>query len=144
MPDVFKQWPSKGDMLTPEELVEHYENGFAGALPPTPEVTEAFETAIVESGGVLYGSDAGAFAGSHAGKLVAHFTHVERLYPGSWPGAAQQRGDCVSHDDKNTKFYSHVCDIVSGKPDENTGVIEGVIEIPAAGIKQGAFSTEVS
>jgi len=143
MPDIFKQWPVR-DSLTPQEVIEHYENGFAGALPPTPEVTEAFNERILETGGVLYGSDARTFAGSHAGRLVAHFTHADRLYPGCWPGAAQQRGDCVSHDDKNAKFYSHVCDIISGKPDEKTGVYEGVVEVPEAGIKQGVFSTEVS
>ncbi len=142
MPDIFKSWPER-DSLTPDEVIELYENQFAGALPPTPEQTEAFEERILETGGMLYG-DAAPFASSHEGRLVAHFTHVERLYPGIWPGAAQQRGDCVSHDDKNTKLYSHVCDIISGKPDERTGLYEGVVEIPQAGILQGGFSTEVS
>lgn len=144
MPDIFKSWPQR-ESMPPSEVIELYENGFSGALPPTPEVVEAFEERILESGGVIYGSDAAsAFAGSHAGKLVAHFTHIERLYPGILPGAAQQRGDCVSHSDKNAKLYSHVCDIISGKPDERSGVYEGVVEIPEAGIKQGGFSTEVS
>jgi hypothetical protein len=146
MPDLFKAWPSR-DVMTPAEVVDAYENGFAGALPPTPEVLEEFEETVEATGGVLYGADAaaqGGFEESHAGRLVAHWTHVERLYPGCWPGAAQQRGDCVSHGDKNAKFYSHCGDIVVGKPDEKTGLVEGVVEIPEVGIKQGAFSTEVS
>lgn len=144
MPDIFKSWPRK-DAMTPQEVIEHYANGFAGAMAPTPEQTEELHQAIEDRGFGLYGSDAGnAFGGSHAGKLVAHFTHVERLYPGCWPGPAQQRGDCVSHDDKNTKVYSHVCDIISGVPDEKTGKLEGVVEVSAEGIKQGLFSSEAS
>jgi hypothetical protein len=144
MPDVFKEWP-KRESMTPQEVVEAYESGFAGAKAATPEQTEELHQTIQDRGFAIYGSDAaGAFAGSHAGKLVAHFTHIERLYPGSLPGPAQQRGDCVSHDDKNTKLYSHVCDIISGVPDEKTGKLEGIVEVPAEGIKQGVFAPEVS
>lgn len=143
MPDVFKSWPMR-EGLTPAEVIELYDSGFAGALPATPEVREQFQAAIIATGGELYGSNIGTFAGSHAGKLVAHFTHVMRIYPGCWPGPAQGRGDCVTHNDKNAKIYSHVGDIVSGTPDQKTGLLEGPVEVSAEGIAQGLFSSEVS
>lgn len=144
MPDIFKSWPQR-DVMTPEEVVEHYANGFAGAKPSTPEETAEYEQAVQDSGGVLFGSVAGtAFTESHKGKLVAHFVHVQEFYPGCWPGPAQTRGDCVTQNDKNAKIYCHVCDILSGVPDAHTGVLEGVIDVSAEGIKQGLFATEVS
>lgn len=146
MADKFKSWPVRED-LTPTEVVDLYESGFAGALPPTPAIVEQYEEAIAESGGTVFGADiatASGFAGSHAGKLVANFAHVEKMYPGCWPGPAQTRGDCVSHSGKNARLYSHVCDVITGTPDEKTGKVEGKVEISAEGIKNGVFSTEAA
>lgn len=144
MPDIFRQWPTR-ENLTPEEVVDLYDSGFAGALPATPEVEEELATAIESTGGVLYGADAATasgFADSYAGKLVPHFVHVERIYPGCWPGPAQARGSCVVHNGKNARLFSHVMDIIAGTPDEKTGLIEGPVEITTEGIKNGVFSTE--
>lgn len=129
--------------MTPQEVVDHYQKGFAGARPSTPEQTAAFEAQVISSGGVLFGAIAGGmFAESWKGKLVTHFTHVVEMYPGCWPGPAQGRGDCVEHNSKNTRVYTHVCDIISGQPDQQTGKIEGPVEVSAEGVKNGLFATE--
>ena len=53
----FKEWP-KRDRLDPAEVVSLYEQGFAGALPSTPETRAEFESAVVASGGVMNASTA--------------------------------------------------------------------------------------
>lgn len=142
----FKEWP-KREGLEPEEVISLYEQGFAGATPSTPESKADFKQAVEDSGGVMFASIAAAengWAGSHEGKLVVPFVHVEKAYPGCWPGPAQQRGDCVSHGGKNARLLTVVCEVVAGLPDEVSGKVEGFPEIPAEGIKNGGFSTEAS
>lgn len=142
----FKRWP-KREGLEPEEVIDLYRNGFAGATPSTPQTRAAFESAVKASGGVMDVAEAAlanGWAGSHAGKLVIPFVHVVKAYPGCWPGPAQQRGDCVSHGGKNARLVTVVCEAVSGTPDEVTGKVEGLPDIPPEGIKNGAFSTEAS
>ena len=143
---AFKQWP-KREGLEPEEVINLYQQGFAGATPSTPDTRAAFAAAVKSTGGVMNLADAAAangWAGSHAGKLVIPFVHVLKAYPGCWPGPAQQRGDCVSHGGKNARLLTVLCEAVAGAPDEVTGKIEGLPEIPPEGIKNGAFSTEAS
>lgn len=142
----FKEWP-KREGLEPEEVISLYEQGFAGATPSTPETKAEFEHAVVESGGVMEMGDAAqanGWAGSHEGKLVIPFVHVEKAYPGCWPGPAQQRGDCVSHGGKNARLLTVVCEVVAGLLDEISGKIEGFPAISPEGIKNGGFSTEAS
>jgi hypothetical protein len=144
VPDLFKSWPQR-DGLTPDEVVQLYQSGFAGALKATPEMNAEFDRTAMETGGAVYASDAATaygWAGSHEGKLVIPFVHVEKAYPGCWPGPAQARGDCVSHSGKNARLVSMVCDVVSGQADEVTGKVEGFPEVPAEGIKAGVLSTE--
>jgi len=82
------------------------------------------------------------FAGSGAGKLVVPFRHIEYLYPGSLPGPAQARGDCVSHGSKNAGLCTMCCEIVAATPDSVTGRIEGAPKVSADGISNGVLSTE--
>ncbi len=143
IPREFKFW--EGDReLSPDELIAQYDAGAAGVWKD-PEATAEFETLIVGSGGELDGgqvcSDNG-LAGAGEGRLVIPFVFVLQLLPGCWPGAAQQRGDCVSHSTKNAALLTLCCDVVSGKPDEETGHIEGLPEIDPVGVTQGALSTE--
>jgi hypothetical protein len=81
-------------------------------------------------------------AGSGAGKLTAHWTIVERLFPGCWPASRQSLGDCVSHSQRNACLYSVACEIAAGKPDEVTGHVEEKPEQPDEGVRDGVFSTE--
>lgn len=146
MPDIFREWPAKGDALTPKEVIDLYENGFAGAYFK-PEEYEAWQEAVVDGGGVLKAEEAAYGAGwadSHAGKLVANFLHVTKLFPKCWPGPAQGRGDCVTHNDKNAKLYTLGCEVAAGVPDEVSGKVEGAPDVSPEGIRQGVFATEVT
>jgi hypothetical protein len=143
LPRKFRFWEGDHE-LTPAEVVAAYESGMAGAWKDA-EASAEFESLIVGSGGDLDGANVAAengMTGAGEGRLVIPFTFVEKLYPGVWPGAAQQRGDCVSHDTKNAALTTMCCDVVAGKPDEVTGIVEGAPEIPAAGISQGGLSSE--
>lgn len=144
LPRQFQFWPEDAIDLHTEKLIELYENGFAGTWKDEAG-NEEFEQFIQETGGDIDGTSvarAYGLAGTGEGKLVAPFVLVEKFIPGCWPGAAQGRGDCVSHGQKNSNLVTLVCDVASNKPDEVTGVIEGIPDIPADGIKQGALSTE--
>jgi len=76
------------------------------------------------------------------GKLVTPWVVVEQVFPGCWPGPAQDIGDCVSHGCKNACLTTLACEIYDSKPDEITGRIEGSPELPQEGISEGVLSTE--
>jgi hypothetical protein len=146
LPREFSFWPEDDKVRTPYEVQQMYELGHAGAWLD-PAGTEEFEGFIrAQSFGELDGGriahDAG-FADSAVGKLVIPFVFTEKLLPGCYPGAAQQRGDCVSHSTKNAALTTMICDIVSAKPDEVSGRVEGLPDFDPEGIKQGALSTEI-
>lgn len=137
-------WPGDKLITDPADCQKMYEAGYAGAFKD-PDATEAFENLIVGSGGNLDGSsvaEQNGLAGAGEGRLVIPFVFVQQLLPGCWPGPAQQRGDCVSHDTKNAVLTTMCCDIVSGQPDAESGKVEGLPDIDPIGIAQGALSTE--
>jgi len=145
LPRSFSWWPEGAVDLVPEKIEQTYKDGYAGVWHD-PAATEVFESFIVaQPFGDLDGrrvSDANSLTGAGEGKLVIPYRLVEQLFPGCWPGAAQQRGDCVAHSTKNATLLTMACDIASGKPDEVTGKIEGAPIIDPDGIKNGALSTE--
>lgn len=146
MPILFREWDAPDRPLTTAEVIERYSRGFAGARYK-PEEVEAFRAEVASLGGVINASDAAysnGWAGSHTGKLVVPFQHVEAAYPGCWPGPGQQRGDCVSHSGKNARLLSMVCEAISGEPDEVSGKVEGLPVVSAEGIKNGVLSTEAA
>lgn len=140
VPKTFTEWPKDAPIRPASNIVELYEKGFAGALYD-PEGKEKFHHDMQWSHGAEAASQFG-IAESGAGQLVVPFIHVLKTFPGCWPGAAQERGDCVSHSNKNGVLVTFACDIVSGKPDEATGKVEGAPDIPAKGIKEGVLSSE--
>ena len=111
----------------------------------TPESQAEFSS-WVESQGFSPSGDENVHTyglyGSGAGKLTAHWTIVERLFPGCWPASRQVLGDCVAHSQRNSCLYTIACEIAAGKPDEVTGEIEGKPEQPDEGVRDGVFSTE--
>jgi hypothetical protein len=138
----FQAWPDRGDTFDIDTIVKMYREGFAGAVKD-PAADEQLDDAIRSSGGQVLGCDAAsAFADSGAGKLVLPFVYVLQVFPDCWPASAQQRGDCVSHDARNACLLTLACEIVEGKPDEVTGIVEGPPEIPEAGRRDGVLSTE--
>lgn len=127
-----------------EALEEAYLSGMAGALLD-PVETVNFEQLITGRGGDLDGERIARRVGINdqaAGQLVVPFRLVEQAYSGVWPGPAQERGDCVSHDTKNAALGTMVCDVASGKPDSKSGFLEALPKISELGIRNGGLSTE--
>jgi hypothetical protein len=139
-----KSWPEQASSLPVDDVVKLYEAGFAGCVYQ-PDERAAFRARAMSDYGTHDGSEiaqAAGWAESGAGKLNIPFVFVLKYFPGCLPGAAQERGDCVSHGVKNAVLTTLACDIASGKPDQETGKMEGVPEIPPAGVTEGALSTE--
>lgn len=127
------------------DCAEAYESGFVGARAPTTEEINEFHGAIAASGGTQYGAAACqtyGLTGSGKGKLSLPFLEIYSLYPDCLPGGAQGRGDCVSWSTRNAALGSMCCEITSGKPDEESGRLEGAPEVSPEGIKYGVLSTE--
>ena len=144
IPAGCKFWPEQATALKPSDVIKRYEDGFAGVWFD-PDARERFRQLILDTGGVVNGADAAhasGFAESGAGKLVAPFVYADLTFKGCWPGPGQERGSCVAHDTKNACLLSLICEIIAAKPDEITGVIEGIPDVPALGVNQGALSTE--
>lgn len=144
----FASWPAQAEGLRVDEVVNMYDRGFSGVdLDPkrNEDARQDFYQAIKSHGGYIFASDAlGQFglAESGKGELVIPFVFIEKHFPGSMPGPAQGRGDCVSHSTKNACVTTMACEIEAGKPDEVSGKVEGVPDIPDRGVKEGVVSTE--
>ncbi len=136
---MFQQWPEQFEALSPEQLLAAYDNGLAGAVKD--EAAEEELNARFQST-TGYGSLADAahdnhWADSGAGKLVVPFLYAEKLWPGCLPGDRQLVGSCVSHGTAKALLITLACEIVAGKPDPVTGLLEGAPEVPPAGIQTG-------
>lgn len=139
-----KEWQQRADALPTSEVVKMYESGFAGCVHE-PQERDEFRGRAQQQFGTVNGGDlahANGWAGVGAGQLVIPFVFILRFFPGCLPGAAQERGDCVSHNEKNKNLLTAACDIASGKPDQESGKLESAPELTAAGLSDGAFSTE--
>lgn len=136
-------WGEQVGSLPIADVIRRYESGFAGVVRDQ-DASDEFWRDIVTAGGTRYGSDAATDNGwtdSAAGKLVATWMHVEKVFPGCWPGAAQERGDCVSHSQRNANLTTLCCEIIAGKPDEVTGKVEGIPDVPPKGISEGVLAS---
>ena len=141
MPDLprFELWPETGP-LSASEVQEYYERGYAGVVPdPGADYELLFNTRYAKGSTA---SRANGWEGSGAGKLIVPFVVLEKFFPGSLPGPAQERGDCVSHSEKNACLLTMVCDIFDRQPDEVTGKIEGAPDVSTRGVRNGVLSTE--
>ena len=138
-------WPARAVGLSLPELIRTYEDGFCGAYSE-PEEAEQLASDITAAGGKVFGADIATengFADSGDGKLSVPYVFAMIHFPNCLPGPAQDRGDCVSHCEKNANLGSYACEIQDAKPDEVTGKVEEAPQISAKGMKEGAFSTEV-
>lgn len=136
---IFHDWPDDAVALSKDKVQQMYESGFAGCKHDE-KVVEDFNSAFNANGEAL--AYEYKLQDTGAGKLVIPFVYVLEAFPGCSPGPAQERGDCVSHSTKNAALTTMVGDVLSDQPDEKTGEIEGIPEVPEAGIKQGVLSTE--
>lgn len=137
----FQDWPRDAVGLTAEQVIGLYRSGFAGCKAD-PEARERLRASMA------YPSAEDAchhfgIADSGAGKLVIPFVYVLEMFPGCWPGrVGQGRGSCVAWSSRNAALLTMACDILTGKPDEKTGVVEGPPDVPEAGVADGVLSTE--
>lgn len=146
IPSGSKFWDASGPqaLKSPADIQKAYESGWCGAYrePEEHEALLAENKALTGFSSIDDAASSNGWAESGAGKLSLPFIHVAELFPGCMPGPAQQRGDCVSHSCKNAGLGSMCCEVVSGKPDEVTGKVEGLPDVSAEGVTQGVFSTE--
>lgn len=142
IPKGMQFWKQGPEALPPADVVRMYEAGFAGVWRDENAIADllsAQEIPELEDAAQHYG-----WADHAKGELVCPFLNVERIFPGCWPGRAQERGDCVSHGQRNANLLALVGDIVSGVADEADGELEGPPEnVAEAGKRDGIFSTEV-
>jgi len=136
-------WPDIG----PEpaaDIIQRYKQQWVGAWKD-PDEDDRLREYISSLGEPIHFADAAGLYGyteNGAGKLVIPFRFAEHYFPGCWPGAAQERGDCVSHSSKNSALVTFASEIAFGQPDQESGAVEVVPELPSAGVKEGAFSSE--
>jgi len=126
------------------DVVAAYERGFIGAYCD-PDAIASLCDQIKASGGNAYGTEACQAYGlveSGAGKLSLPVMEILTLYPDCLPGGAQGRGDCVSWSTRNACLGTMCCEITSGKPDAQSGRLEGAPEVSDIARANGVISTE--
>ncbi len=122
------------------DILAEYERGFVGVYSD-PSADARLYQHIDEIGGYADGGMAcrmSGIEGTGAGKLSIPFMATLRLYPGSLPGGAQKRGDCVSWSTRNAGLVSYCASLLYGKN-------EGKNDAPPASIaavENGVLSTE--
>jgi hypothetical protein len=128
----------------PWEPLAEYLAGLVGCTSTLEDRAE-FDAWVSSQGLYPYAADAiasGGLEGSGAGKLTALWLYMEKLFPGCLPGAAQSRGDCVSHSSRTAAVCTMCAEIIAGRPDEVTGEIEDKPEMPVEGYKDVICSSE--
>lgn len=137
------------DAMSPEFVRWLYEQGFAGCELRGDIIEKAREERqrlAKERCGFTTFADVAShfkFADAGGGQLIIPFVwQIIAFGKESEPGAAQQRGDCVSHAASGAERLIVALDAVSGVPDAKTGIVEGVPDVDAVGIKNGVTSSE--
>lgn len=126
------------------DVMAAYEKGFVGAYA-NPEAAEALRDQIKAAGGIPDGAMACQAYGleeTGKGKLSLPVLEILKLYPDCLPGGAQGRGDCVSWSSRNAGLGTMCCEITSGKPDQQSGKLEGAPEVSDTARLAGVLSTE--
>lgn len=137
----FREWDqAPNTRLNPMQIQRMYESGMRGAIYDPAAIEQLrSEAEIPFAEGVAHQF---GFADQYAGQLVIPFIWVNQLYPGCWPGPAQERGDCVSHGQKNANLGTLCAEVIANIADEITHKIERAPEVTPLGIKNGVLSTE--
>jgi hypothetical protein len=121
-----------------------YDTGLRGAYND-PRADELFVDSILRKGGNPDGGEVASqweFADLGKGKLTATWQNVMDYWPGCWPGPPQDIGDCVSMAARSAALTSWTCELIDGRPDEITGLVEGRPDVSPAGIANTVLSTE--
>jgi hypothetical protein len=121
-----------------------YSSGFVGCQA-NPRADEEFADSIIRHGGDPDGGNIAhqwEFAEAGKGKLSLIFPAIDTVFPGALPGPAQLWGCCVAASAAHCFLGSLAQEIVDGKPDEVTGIVEGPPDIPELGVRQGVIARE--
>jgi hypothetical protein len=121
-----------------------YSSGFVGCRKD-PRADEVFADYVLRYGGDPNGANVAYDWGleqAGAGRLSTLWVTLEKVFPGCLPGPSQLYGDCVSHGAAHCLGASIAAEIWSNKPDEVTGRLEGVPEMPEEGIKNFPIAPE--
>jgi len=121
-----------------------YSSGLIGCSA-NPRADEELVDSIIRHGGDPDGSSVAhqwEFADSGKGKLSLIFPAIDTVFPGALPGPPQLWGDCVGSAAANAYLGTLAQEIVDGRPDEVTGIIEGPPDIPELGVRQGVIARE--
>jgi hypothetical protein len=115
------------DYNSPEELVEAYTQGFAGA-ECDPEDLKAL---LGELPMPMFGAAAWELSESGAGKLSLPFKSLIKFDPGYGPSERQTTGDCVSHATRGAVDITRAVEIdIKGEAEswEARGATEGIYQ----------------
>jgi hypothetical protein len=121
-----------------------YDAGLVGCRKD-PRADELFADSVLRAGGNPNGGEVAhewEFAGAGVGALTMLWLHVEHVFPGCWPGPPQLWGDCVAKAAANCLLTSLCCEIVEGKPDEESGKAEGPPQLSTEGVKNIPVASE--
>lgn len=145
MPDLpkFNAWPENFSALSPAELLHAYsDKRLQGCIkdPAGEELIRAEFQAETGYGSLGDLATSKGWADSAAGQLVFHNHLIEQMFPGWLPGDRQNVGSCVSHSTCKAASYTLLCELLAGKPDPVSGVVEGRPEVPEEGILSGIFA----
>ncbi len=137
-------WAPQKALLSTAELIKRYATGAVGCIY-SKEAHEKFREKMKAAGGFADFADAAhrfGYADAYAGQLILPFIEVAELFPGCFPGPAQARGDCVSHDIRTGGVFTMAAEIARGAPDEVTGKLEEAPKLSQTGIENLVFSSE--
>jgi hypothetical protein len=126
--------------------VVDYDRGMRGAWID-PREDELAVDSIIRHGGDPDGDHIAhewEFADKGKGLLIARWEDVLRTWPGCWPGPPQGTSDCVSWALNRAALLTWTTELLDGRPDEVTGVIEGKPEVSEASIRNCVLSSETS
>jgi hypothetical protein len=121
-----------------------YDAGLRGAYND-PRADEMLVDSVLRKGGNPVGAEVAhqwEFADLGKGKLVTTWQDVVDYWPGCWPASPQDTSDCVSHGSRSAALASWTCELIDGRPDEVTGVVEGKPDVSPEAIADGVLATE--
>lgn len=128
----------------PFDPLEAYNNGLEGARRD-PRAEEMLVDLVMRSGGDPDGSRNAynwGLVGAAKDKLSLLFPYVEQCYPGAFPGSAQLWGDCTAAAAVRVALASLCCEVVLGRPDEETGMLEEAPDVVPDAVKHSVLSQE--
>lgn len=141
----FSAWPDTAQMLTEEQVITMYHEGFAGAFQD-PEASDQLDDEIRARGGIVEGEDVAmqyGFADQGVGKLVIHYPSVVKYYSlRALTRPGQKTGDCVSKAGRDCSLFLICLEADAGLPDEVSGLIEAPPVVSELALRNGVFINE--